>query len=424
MRRKDRAGSWGAPAGEPPGRRRAHPRVELGRWVGAAACALFAGGCGGPSGRRIPPKVSIRDGVAEAQVPTLPAPLDPSFMWTFRVVRSVATVAAGSGEPLVFDPTRVLTLRDGDLLIDDPEAARPLVMVNPTTGSVVRRFGRKGRGPGELGGRVLLVEARDGSLDALDGSNRRIHRYTSEGMWLGDDPIEASDLVGKIRRRPGGGGYLTTGLRWSGGRWGRELLLIDSSGSGVRRLADLPAPGPRAGLPGQHIQNGRTLWTVVGSSIVAMWSNRPRVLVYDRDGKRVRVIRLPMTRRRLTDRDIALQVKRDGPMARRILRPGPIALTNMLYPVNDSVFGMLLSNLWRAAEDPPLPVGRMYWRLFTVRGAYLGTVEQPSDLRVLGEGEGALWVRVLDEAARPVLEEVRLARARRLPGEHGRRQRR
>lgn len=373
----------------------------------AAACAVFVVGCRGTSTRRILPDLSVVDGVAQAQLSALPTPLDPTFTWTFRAVRSVRTVVKGASEPLVYDPAQVLQLRGGDLLVYDPDADRPLVIMNPASGSVVRRFGRKGRGPGEMNRNVLLAQGDDGSLSVVDGSNRRIHRYTSDGEWLGDDPIDASQPLGpSLSPRPGGGGFLTSGLQMEETGWHRDLLLIDSTGSPVRRLAGLPAPAPASDLPG-HIQKGRVLWTVVGNHVVAMWSGRPRVTIYDRDGTRVRVIQLPLTERQLTDREISLRIKQSGGVA-GFLRPGPIALTNMLYAVNDSVFGMLLSNLWHAAEDPPLPDEATYWRLFTVRGEYIGTVEQPSDFWVLGRGHGTLWVRVLDDDAQPVIEEVRL----------------
>jgi hypothetical protein len=169
----------------------------------------------------------------------------------------------------------------------------------------------------------------------------------------------------------------------------------------------LPEPQPGAELG--SIQKGRALWAVLPRAVVAMWSTVSSVEVHDSAGRLIRTIRLPLTRRVLTERDIAVQVKRYGSMARG-LEPGPAALTNMLYAVNDSVFGMLMSGLWGAAEDPPLPDGSKFWRLFSVTGEYLGVVRQPDGFRYLGRGDGTLWARVLDENAEPVIVEFELAR--------------
>lgn len=80
----------------------------------------------------------------------------------------------------------------------------------------------------------------------------------------------------------------------------------------------------------------------------------------------------------------------------------------MLYQVGDSTFGMLTSRLWRAKQDPVIPAGELLWRLFTVRGAYVGVVRQPPDFRYLGRGVGTIWVRTLDGRGVPVLQELRL----------------
>jgi hypothetical protein len=139
-----------------------------------------------------------------------------------------------------------------------------------------------------------------------------------------------------------------------------------------------------------------------------MWAYLPSVRVHAADGSLIREIRLPFTRRVMTPAEIEAQIAQFGEIARG-LRPGPMGLTNVLYAAGDTVFGMFLAGMWRAAEDPVLPPG-IWWRLFTLRGAYVGVVEQPEDFRYLGQGDGTFWARVLDENAYPVLQELELVR--------------
>ncbi|MCP5116843.1 MAG: hypothetical protein GY953_38955, partial [bacterium] len=223
---------------------------------------------------------------------------------------------------------------------------------------------------------------------------------------VGSEALDLSSFAGKglaVRGR----GFLLESLRVNEDEWHRELDRVDVSTGAIEFAARLPEPPPY-GEPGR-IQRGRVLWTALEGQIVAMWSDRARVEVYDGTGGVVREIRLPMTRRTLTERDIQQQVEHYGGIA-RTLEPGTAALTNELYTVNDTVFGMFTSELWKSAEDPPLPVGAIWWRLFSVRGEYLGVVQLPEDFRPLGRSESGLWARVLDDTGYPLIQELELVR--------------
>jgi hypothetical protein len=280
--------------------------------------------------------------------------------------------------------------------------------MDPAEGVVLRRFGRNGQGPGELGNGYLLLSEADegGGVVILDSANRQIHQYSSMGDWQGSQALTTTLGVGLAQPDVGGSGYLLELLRQRESEWWRELAWVNANTGTSTFFARLPDPSPGAELGG--LQRGRALWTVLPDGVVGMWSDRPVVNVYDDAGSLVRRLELPLTRRTLTDQDIEAQVARAGGIARS-LRPGPAALTNMLYTVNDTVFGMFFSSLWRAAEDPPVSVGEIYWRLFTIRGEYLGVVRQPEDFKYLGRGDGTMWMSILDELGNPVLQEVVLA---------------
>jgi hypothetical protein len=154
-----------------------------------------------------------------------------------------------------------------------------------------------------------------------------------------------------------------------------------------------------------------SLWAVVGEHIVTMRSENPALAVYDLSGNLVREIRLPLSRRTLSESDIQEQISLHGAIARG-LEPGPAALTNELYAASDSVFGMLTSGLWRAAEDPGSLADELWWRMFSLHGRYIGMVRVPEDVTWLWQGVDRFWAFVVTADGEPVLQELTLGRKR------------
>lgn len=132
---------------------------------------------------RILPVLEESDGLEVATLRSIPVMLDPDYMWTFEVLREVRTVRDGDEAPLLFDPSQALALSNGLLLVEDPTADRPLVIIDPDSESAVVRFGSSGQGPGELGGRLTFAEV-DGELIILDAGNRQLHRFSLSGEPL------------------------------------------------------------------------------------------------------------------------------------------------------------------------------------------------------------------------------------------------
>ena len=351
---------------------------------------------------RILPEITERDGHTVATLPSVPPPDDASYLWELRVVREVATAPSPDVEPSVYIPTIVLPLSTGELVVHDDVSEGRLVVLDPDDGRVLARFGRSGSGPGELGPSLYLSEGPGGEIVVLDRVNRQHHRFERDGTWLGSDPAAREGGGGRVMRHPTRPGYLLSVYQESGESWHRSLIHW-SPGASSEHLLRLPEPAADA-RPG-GIQQGRPLWTVVGDDLVTMWSSRPVVLVHGPEGRLRREIVLPWSVRELTEREVQEQAERVGALA-SILSSGRIALTNEFYTVNDSVFGMFQSSMWRPAGDPPIPVGARIWRLFSTSGAYLGALELPDDFLPLGLAAGTLWVRVLDDMAVPVLQEV------------------
>lgn len=381
--------------------------MNVKRGILCILAATTTAGCDPASEGRVLPQVTERSGVEHAVHRDLPPLLDPSHAWALRAVRTVPTSAGG--EPTIFDAAAVLPLPDGSILVHDPMADRPLVHLAPGGGGVLRRFGARGKGPGELGPRVLLSLASEGGeYRVYDPANQQVHSYDTDGDWIGSRRMELDGWALELQAAPGGGALLQT-LQRSPDGWWNELHVLDGDAAPATEFMTLPTPAPGS-EPGS-IQKGRVLWASFPGGVVSMWSSLPRFEVHDSAGRLARVVDLPFEARDLTDRDIAIQIERVGALASR-LEPGPAALTNMLYPVNDTVVGMFVSSLWGAEGDPELPAEAILWRLFSLRGEYLGWVEQPEDFRFLGPGRGTMWARILDANAEPVIVELELVRAK------------
>lgn len=378
------------------------PRAPL------ALALLLAIACEGAERDRIMPDLTTVDGVEIASLQSMPDMLDPSHLWSFEVVQELQTVSGPDAEPVVFDPSAAYELDDGTLLVNDPTADRPLVHLDPADGSVLARFGRRGQGPGEIAGWLTFAEDGD-ALVALDAPNRRIHRFAMAGGAMTNTPFTIEAFGREAELAPGGDAFLFQTVHSYEDGWHNQLERIGlASGGVVTDFIRLPEPSP--GAQAGRIQQGRALWTVAGEHVLTMWSDRPVVYVHGGDGALLREIHLPMTRRTITERDIQEQIEVHGAIANG-LRVGTAALTNMMYAASDSVFALLTTDLWKAEEDPDLPVGEIWWRMFTVRGEYVGVVQVPDGFQPLATGRGTIWAEVLNESSYPVIQELELRRA-------------
>src|SRR5690606_34920841 len=164
------------------------------------------------------PLISIEDGVEVATPPAIPAPFDPRYEWEFRALREIPAGGPGPGhDPLVFNPARALPLRNGTLLVHDPQADAPLVILDPTQRSALYRFGRNGQGPGELSPLVDLSENPDGSLRVLARANRQVLTYGPDGTYLGSERLEFEEYPFKSLPAPDTEGhFVEVGTRGPG----------------------------------------------------------------------------------------------------------------------------------------------------------------------------------------------------------------
>lgn len=369
---------------------------------------VIVAGCG-PSGvERVLPDVATVDGVEEARLPAVPDAYSSEHQWMFGAERVVPTDGPEFDEPLIFDPRTALALRDGNLLVHDPSADRPLVLVDPASGRAVIRFGRAGQGPGEVGPYLTFGESASGALLAVDFVNRQVHRWDRTGSWVGSQRLEFEGRVTTSAWISDAEVFIVEHVTVGADRLRHEFRLV-APVNGEQRLYGSLSEGLASTLPGGP-QMGRLIWQRLGDRVVATRSDQPVFEVLE-DGALTRRISLPWSRYTVTEADADALAALYGPEYPRF-RTGPTGLFNDLVAVEDSIFAVYQTTVWRAAEDVSYAPGEAWWRLFTTRGEYLGAVPLPDGFRVLGQGlHGTIWVRVLDGNGVPELRELRLMRA-------------
>lgn len=370
-----------------------------------AALALVA--CSDGAIDRLVPVVTQEDGVEIATLAELPSLLDEAYLWETRVIREYRTTANDdpTAEPLIYEPVGAVQLSGDRLLVSDRHGDPRFVILDLEDGSVVARFGRRGQGPGELSSRVVVTEA-DGVLWMLDSSNRQLHQYALDGDWLASNPLDFAEYL--VSTHPRAGTTMFLGEMFTFTQRNprpNRIGSVDGPSGSLQVVAQLPDWPPDGG-PGQ-LTPGRPLWTVVGRGFVTVRSDLPAVEVYDWDGNQVREIRIGLSKRWHSREEIKAEVEKWGGIAQG-QAPSSIAITNALDTVSDTVFAMVQSGRWRAAEDPELPEGRTIWRIFSVSGQYMGALFIPEDFNIISNGHGTLWGTVLDERGVPVIQELEL----------------
>ena len=310
------------------------------------------------------------------------------------------------GDPIVFEPFALTVLSSGALAVYDPRGPNPLVILDAESGEALASGGTTGRGPGEILGPAYLGALKDGSVAVLDVGNRRISRFSASAEFLGSQRLEISGYPRKSAFDPAAQQFVVevlSGTNVAG--YGHRLVRVEATTGKERPLANLP-PNPPGKRPGD-IQAGRPLWAMLDDRIVMISSERPEVGVVDGTGRRVAGFELPWSRRELTNAEIQVQIAAFGRIAGG-LRPGPIAMTNEIFPVTDEIFALLRTALWRPAGASPTEVGEIHWHLVRLDGRELGTIPLPEGFQMLWYEDGKIWASTLDAGGVPRLNRFSL----------------
>jgi hypothetical protein len=196
----------------------------------------------------------------------------------FGFVNSLAVDGAG----------RIFTL--------DPKVVR--IRVFGPDGRLVRAFGQKGQGPGELRGPGSIVVAPDGSLVVLDVLNHRMSAFTSEGKPLKDESFGLSNIA-EVVRDTRANRFGITVVRGEQPSW--ELVKLDPSLKPVLKLHALPFARKPGAWSGVSI---RLFLALAGEDRFAwMAASDYLIHVIDASGKEVLRIFKDSVPRKITSKD-------------------------------------------------------------------------------------------------------------------------
>lgn len=333
--------------------------------------------------------VSDSAGVPVYRSEKLPAWNAPEFRWRLELQRAIPTGSGDASEsPLIYQPQAYTRLEDGTLIVLDGWDQR-LAVVSPSAPIVLRRFAPSGRGPGEiLSSNSALWPAADGSFLVLDPGNRRLSRFDTAGALLEEravdlpgsggitiqDPVRHLPYFWKVFRDEDD----TRVLMDSVGR-------LDPSTATVSYVTALPprVPSRSMSTSRQVLFAPRAWFAPLGAGgVVVARNDRARFQHYADDGRLVGIIEAPaeVTPVPLSDRPGIYEELLGVAVTPTTQRPEIAThypLWDIMWPLDDSLFALQQNHRSAVAGEPPIPEGRIVWRVFSVGGGYRGAILFP-----------------------------------------------
>ena len=212
--------------------------------------------------------------------------------------RLVVDTVASADDGVFFRPADMVMLPSAQLAVLEYTPSS-IIVIDPSTGALVRRIGEPGKGPGQLLTPLGLQLVGD-TLVTLNVGNGRIERFLSEGKSLGSSPAPDGIALGRFVLNPDGGILAPTA-----GAEGTLLRVLTPSGAvahtigqpvvGFNREYDLGAFRQLAAqskvLP--YYANDVLAAMTADSLFWLAFASVPELALYERDGKRRAVVRLP-----------------------------------------------------------------------------------------------------------------------------------
>lgn len=411
--------------------RRAPLRREIAVPAVAVVVALVAAGCG-DSVRGSGWGGEVRD---SSGITLVHNPVEP--LWSdaerWSVEEELVVRADESRPETLFGYVADLAVDgEGRLYVLDQQAQ--VVRVFGADGEPLRRLVGPGEGPGELGPFALSLIVRGDTVRVVDWGQARISRFSTDGAFLGSDPVPTEGAARTWWSEHSGTFYFRSLARFTDdeGRWqGRDALLGYRPGGRPDTLvvfdyaqSDLGSPdAPNVPL----VTNGPS-WAVLRDGRIA-WLVLEEERVHIQDpvaGARWIVSSDAWSRRAPTAAEVEVMEEKLGEKmemlggSRAMLDQLPVEAPDRL-PTITSVRAGPANTLWvqrmGAVEDihpmvlngpdPPTGFGGGTWDVLDGEGRYLGSVELPPRLRVFRiTGDAVYGVR---RDALDVEEVVRLA---------------
>lgn len=369
-----------------------------------AVCLVLA--CGSADA---PPARSQTEDSAGVQIV-----LNTTESWTtpWSVVREpVLTIGSIDGDPdhELDRVTGALRLPNGILVVAN--SGRMELLFFDTGGTLIRRSGGRGQGPGEFESLERIARFPPDSLVAFDAVNRRVSYFDSAGRFGRSVKLASSPEV--PQPHPVGffsdGSFLATkGIYRLGAepptrveRTEEPLFRVAADGESATVLGVFPgaeyviAPiGPRQGWERRGRPFGhKTACAAAGDRFFVADNESYEIRVYSSDGVLSSILRLDREAPILTQEQVkafedSTVAARPDDFSRRQMR----ALFRHMPPpperwpahAADLVVDTEM-NLW-VRESSTSPSGGSVWSVFTTDGRFLGSVPMPANIGVFDVG--------------------------------------
>ena len=299
-------------------------------------------------------------------------------------------------DPVVFGAVTALAFgTSGELAVLDG-ASREVVVLDVGSGGVIRRFGRRGQGPGEFTDPTLIAVRDSGEVLVYDRTaGDRLSRFAADGRFLESTTLERS--AGTFVRMTGTENGLLLGTSPLIERPGRPReyarLMLAADGNPNRDLwvweeiqSDLRLPRGEPRL----LYSPAARWTLLpGGRVVVAQTDRAELRVLDLDGNVQQIIQRSIEPAPLTEEFKATMraAWANDPPRIEFLFPDFYPLVQALLPGPD---GTIL--VGRSEGDGS------FWELFSRDGEILATVDAPADFLPLAGRDGLVagWQTMSD----------------------------
>lgn len=366
------------------------------RSLGAGA-ALVLAACGGAG---TSPGVVVRDSAGIEIVENGPESLAAAARWSLAAEPSLELRSRAADDVVLFLIADVAPLDDGSVAVANGGSQE--VLVFDRSGSLLRRLGGEGEGPGEFGS-LSSVLALEDSLGVYDSRQRRLSVFGPEGRLVREVALGARAQPGSsMALHPLSTGdfalFVRGGLRAEPGvfRPEAESFRISPAGEVLATYGSFPGSELAVipGAAGAVLFGALTVAATVGEHLVVGLGERPELRAYAPSGSLSRILRWPDADRtvpaeraeRFLEAGLEEMPEAQRPQMRAMFERLPKA--DRLPPYEDLI-GSDAGDLWvggyvgpeRAMPDFRDPVRP--WLVFDPAGALQASLQSPEGFRPL-----------------------------------------
>lgn len=301
---------------------------------------------------------------------------------------------------------QTLAVHDGRVYVVDNNA--PYIRVFAIDGRLLRAFGQKGQGPGELQFPMFIGVRGRGELDVYDLQQRRFTRFDSAGKALGTRIVRGF-TVGAVSA-PGDSHavLLQTDFRSPD----QPVLRLPDGSTELVRLLTLTAEFPRVET-GQPPRIPALAANPRGGFAVGDGIAEYRIRRFDAEGRSLGEVVRDIARPRKTQAELAAEQERFDRLRRRATgmaaAEAPSGTTPRLTPkpehnhFNSNALAFdETGRLW--VRTPRGGLEGTVFDLFDAAGRYLGEVRAPIRIGVFAVYDGVLAGEVTDENDLPFVQ--------------------